>query len=680
MMGLPALPRADPFADAEANRATESALRAAILGDAGTVRSVAEHRRAEEQAERRAGLNPARISDNIATLSKVSESLIPPLGQVKKTGMGTDPDIRQLHRLLRSAEPGQRFREARADRRFEKFRRIYNGILGPVYSVFTLQFFDLLVLPFEGLEQLLIGSEYVTPEERRELRTARDIVQPPRSDLRTREVAAAAVRKFSPRRDQLAGLHARQNGSVAWEDGRLDVADWWYRREMLLLQRSQPFRSAHERVIRDIAAQYRDRQASISVLRGEDLLNDPREFASYAALLRAFVANPQSEETAQRALDFRVDHPYSLAVPTVLSLGAGKAMKSGDREVARYVLRQVAADAKGQSPWARRAKRMLDRGEISPEIPFERAMGAARGRWFAYISTGTDPRVFEDSLTAEDARLTEGGWIQSARALFVFDRLSRLLLSPFLPAGPVPELFHAAGAAPEDWKRTPEGRDWMRRVADAMATRKRHEEARSIYGTLGMSERVYAMDQRTARELEKQALQEEDASRRLAMLERITRAYPEYRQIARVDRERRRARAEAAGVLRVPRDVLRAYPELWDADFGGLPILPELLDGSRKNGELDAEGVMLLGGGGMVYADQRSGEVVEVPLSMEETMRAADLAAARMRSVFAAREAAKPLPRRRIPLAIEGSAGPGLDIAPGLVPLTPDPSLRRLYE
>jgi hypothetical protein len=673
---LAALLAAAPAQDQDAQ--VREVLRGAILGNPDRARMAAQERLDLERAFRRDGIPIEPTSASMMTVAAASEARLCDIRELRRAldGYPRTDSVRRYERLLRSEEPRQRFREARADRRYERVRRTWNAIVLPISDLMSGQFFNLLAIPFEAGEYLLSGYRFASPEERRELLTARAAANT--SDPAMTRKALATQERLGKKRLAVAALQARRNGEAAAAAGRREQADWWYRRELALLGRAEPFRGTHKRLGRQAQEATANRLMSLRVTDGERSITEGTEYDDYQALLRLAVTAPASAEIERALFRFRVDHPYTALLDSLDLADAARERLAGETAVARTIL---AAMAEEGGPRGASAAEIARRAEFSPETPFLAAKSAERARYHRFIVYGDDPyRGYLTHLNAEEARLREARWIRGARVLFLPDMLSRLLASPFLDPRPREELFDAAGAAPAKWLNEGDGRRWQRETANAMLRRRRPEEARKRFLAMGDADGAAAAARRAARNLFRDAerIAPNDPADAAATLRRLLNGYPNSPYEARGQALLERVTRLELGYLKITRPALLAYRELWDG--GPLDLRPELLDGKDANGELDREGILLLRGGGYLYRDRATGEFVEIPLPESETEAVARFARPRLRDTEAEKAASRPLPRRRIPLQLQGTALPGFDIAPGLVPLQPDPALRRLYE
>lgn len=621
---------------------------------------------------------PEGLTENIEALGLAAERPVPRLKEKRERlkEYGSDQLTESLDRLIRRLEPRQRFLEARHDRRYEKWRRLYNSVASPVMSVAQGQFFPLFSLPFNAADYLLNGRKFLSPEARRELYTARDAAMFPGPDPVARQ-ARRVLDDWQPRRVKTAALQARQNGERALEDERLYTADFWFRREMALQGWTGPKRKAHLKIGSGRSRKTAERVQANTVADGDLLFYSTKEFSVYTTILRDLIL-ADSEGVAATAGTFLVDHAPSAAVDDAIAARAAAARLNGEDALARVYLRDLPADEPG-TPWASRARVYTTRMEFDPEPALAKAYGQSRERFWSFLLQGEDPSILDRSLTAEEARLRRGAWIARAQALFLFDTLSRALALPFMGTFPKPELLDTAQRIDIAWWNTAEGRGWLKRVMKAQAAAKQYGDAARSARLLDNSAKAASYEQKAARHLERLADSQGLHPRASVLIyERLLNAYPSYRHSRRVEGKLADARIDAATRVRVGKEELRAYPELWRGQ--GLRLEPELLDGRLDNGEISKEGVAILAYEAMAYEDKELGRRLEVPMEKADHEAVLRLLEPRRRAQALDRELAERLPRRKIPLALEAGVLPGFDIRPGLVPLEPDLAQRELYE
>jgi hypothetical protein len=657
------------------DKLAQDALRASLLGDSERVALLARMRGREEELH---GVRKGRgLSENVAALAAATARplLDGPETRALVEGFRPDRETRNIARLLARIEPRERFREARADRRYEQRRRVYNSLLTAATGVLQLQFFSLLQPPLDAAEHLLVGRRYLSPEQRRELYRAREVEALPPG---RRDPAAIAVGgAWPPRRLALARLQARRNAARATSQGRLETAEWWHQRESVLAAGRAGSLPRHPDLQDAIVDRERDRRAAVVVTAGESALREPAHFARYGELLRAFVADSASPRVPELVQAFRIDFPLSEALDEVALAEALHARDSGQVRLARVNFEYL---ARGTSAWSRKAARYLGRADFTPSVAFREAEAAIARRKREFLLFGRNPAQLGRTLSPEQARALEAGWITTARSLFVIDVVGRLIALPLLPASffPRDELFTAAATAYPSYLETDEGRAWLRRTAGAYTAAKRHADAASLFDRLGDPAAAAESRERAAAALERDADALPGWPERAEAYRRIASAYPRYTGFDRVRGKQEHAERRLGLQAVLSRAELEAYPHLWRE--GGLFLSPVLFDGVRENGELAEGGVTLLAPDRIAYRDLAVSRPIEIAVEPGTNDYVLQLLAPIRRSSAVGEELSRAPARKRIPLAIEGSALPGLDLAPGLVPLDLDPKEKRLYQ
>jgi len=653
----------------ESDAVIQRALRASLLGDAQAVHAEAMDLREEERSTK----TERTIAENLEVLALSTERPLPMLREAKEElkGFKKDQGTRGLDRQLRRHEPRQRYREAQRDRRYDDVRRTFNAIAAPASSAVQGQFFPLIAFPFEVAERLVVGRPYVTPEQRREMQSAREAQEAYGKAVLGGD-AASTVAAYTPRRRNLAMLQARYNAEAARDEGRLETAAYWYEREMLLQGWRVPRRAEHQAVLRDIGRRNERDRVALAVVPGASEGSE-----DYGRVLRAFLLQgeePSFEEAARAYLQQAAGSPLA---DSVRAAQAANARATSTRAVVRARLADL-SEGGGEGFWQKRSAQILETPPYDPARALREAQGKLNERRREYIFAAEDPGVIASSYTAEEARGRRGSLISRARGLFISDTLSRALFYPFLDPMPRPELLDAGAQVPSEWYATDEGEAWLRRVAHAQRVEKRFASAENSYRQLGDDAAADKMRQKAARHLERQGDRASDPAASVAFYRRALTAYSDYAKRERLEKSLQEAEVRSAALAIISRDELRAYPELWRGT--GLMISPALLDGKKSNGEISKEGVAVLSYDAYSFIDRSSRERVEKdidPASKEQTLRRYEPL---RRAQVAGEEIARPLPRRKIPAAIEAGAVPGFSASPALVPLAEDERERRLYE
>ncbi|MCC6545777.1 hypothetical protein IT570_01315 [Candidatus Sumerlaeota bacterium] len=673
LLGFPGIVRtAEPTGD---DVVVQSALRAALLGNADDVRKVARIQRLGEQKEQK---RTATIAENIEALAIATDRPLPTLDEKRRKlgDYGSDQMTKNLDRLLRRVEPRQRFLEAVHDARYEGFRRFFNGVISPLSAVARGQLFALFTLPFEAADELAVGSLFLTPEERRRLYLARDAANDPRGG-RIAAQAQEVISYDTQRRRALAALQARQNGERAAREGGERAAIFWYEKEMQLRNWKKARRSTHKSLLSGLARGEQMRATARTIGDGDALFFSPLEFAAYSRVVRLSLLDQQNTELAAAAQAFRVDFPTSSAVDDVEAMEAARSVRRGETLLARVQLQDIATDP-DSPPWSSRARQALQLPEFEPSYILHEAESRADHRFWAFMFSGSDPEIVQRSFTAEEARMRRAAWVDRARALFFTDVISRVLFLPLVDPFPRTELADAGSQVPGSFYDSPEGRPWLRKVMHAQRVEKRFEAAKKSAMQLGDADAAVAMDRRAARNLEKLGDRAVRPRESYVIYNRLLTAYPSYARRERVERKSDEAQMRSLALANVAPDELRSWPELWRDR--ALHINAALLDGDKSNGEIAGDGVYVMSYDAYIYQDRATGNRVEIPLTAEDHDAFLRAYEPRRRTAALAKELQKPLPRKKIPIAVEAGVFPGFDVGPALVPLTPDEAERRLYD
>jgi hypothetical protein len=660
-------------------QAVALAIRSSLLGRAADVNALARALRIDEQ--RRAGTEATKrltIGENVEVLALATERPLPTLSEARArlADYPSDPARRAFERIIRRVEPRQALREAAADRRYEQRRRFFNALAAPLAAAAQGEFFPLVSLPFDAAYALFVGRPYATPEERRELRAARDLVTVAGP---TTESAAAADRagRLSEKRRGTAILQAGASARRAEEERRPVAAAFWYTlRDDLIDEPGTPTWRPQREFYAKLSQRNAGERTSISVVDGELTIASAAELRLYGETLRALLAG-NAETFAAKAREMRVSHPGSVMIDDVAAAEASLARERGDIDLARVQLAALARISP-ESNWGRRTPLLLKRPEFDPAHPMESAESLARLRRRLYVWEGRNPAVLDRSLTGEEARLSVGSPIARARGLFITDAISRLLFLPLADPIPRPELLDAGAQADRLWFASEDARRWRERWIRALRSARRHEEAARAWDQYGHPERAVAARHRAARLMERTADALPSPRERHVVYTRILNGYPDYRHRTRVADAAAEARALSLARVTISREELLAWPEL--AGPQGLALPATLLDGRKSNGEISKTGVSLLPGGIVSYFEENVGRRLELPTETERVDTAIRLLEPRRRADAVTREIRRPMPRKKIPLALEAGIYPGFDIFPGLVPLEPESRQRQLYE
>ena len=212
---------------------------------------------------------------------------------------------------------------------------------------------------------------------------------------------------------------------------------------------------------------------------------------------------------------------------------------------------------------------------------------------------------------------------------------------------------------------------------------------------LGRDDPQYAssLDEKAAKRLLENARDIEDPRQRRALLQQIARRFVRTKAAGKARGLLEKMDKEQTDWTRVSKQELLSWPDLWRGK--ALRLDPAWLDGEKHNGEIHKDGVRIApdekafqfslrtpGGKELLSFLRTPGGKGEVRRRPDAPQRAEILRELKAwRRELAARRRAESLFGMRLPpLAIEGAAGlEGLDVAPKLMPLPPDPETLPLY-
>jgi hypothetical protein len=200
---------------------------------------------------------------------------------------------------------------------------------------------------------------------------------------------------------------------------------------------------------------------------------------------------------------------------------------------------------------------------------------------------------------------------------------------------------------------------------------------------LGRDDPQYAssLDEKAAKRLLENARDIEDPPQRRALLQQIALRFGPTKAAGKARGLLEKMDKEQADWTRVSKQELLSWPDLWRGK--ALRLDPAWLDGEKHNGEIHKDGVRIAPDENAFQFSLRTpGGKEEVRRQPDAPQRAEILRELKAwRRELAARRRAESLFSKRLPpLAIEGSAGlEGLDVAPRLMPLPPDPETLPLY-
>jgi hypothetical protein len=582
---------------------------------------------------------------------------------------------KSLVRLIEKIEPREAWRQARRDREYQDLRRTFNAAAAPLLGLFQGQLFPLVSVPFDIADHLFIGRRFATPEERRELTKARAAAASPLAAA-TIEAAEQRADRLQEKRVRSATLQATENGRKATREGRVGAAEFWFGREMLLRKEPEPFRREHEDLLSAENRLRLRRNQSQSIADGDQLLGSEQEAQLLGSMLRRSLLG-DAKETLAATRRFEVDLARSAFIDDAQALEAATHWTEGERELAVVQLDEIASGDQGRL-WTRRAGTMLADPRFDRAVPFRSAKQAESTRLSSYIWMARPPWDWGRAWTNEESRLARSTIFYRARALFITDALARFLFLPFADPFPRPELLAAGKSADPQWLSGAQGGTYLRRFAAALTSLRRYTEAAEAWRAAGAPDRAFSAEYKAARALLRLARSSQSAREKRVLLERLVAAWPAYNRIAEATALLELAQYQDGALGTVTVEELRAKLPSTEPFLSAVP--PAARNGKKADGEIDDPGLVLLPGDLAAYRDRQTKRWLLIPFPESESRQLLAALDPPRRRQKAQTELAKPLPRKRIPIALEAGFFPGFDFAPGLVPYEPDPQLRALYE
>ncbi len=321
------------------------------------------------------------------------------------------------------------------------------------------------------------------------------------------------------------------------------------------------------------------------------------------------------------------------------------------------------------TPGGRASAALLETPSYNLDSAFDRAVAALAQERKKFIVTGK-------RTTDETAYAAGSAMIQSPTyvpALFVTDMLVRGVAEHFRTQLAIDGVVDAGAA----YIRRYPGSARATQIAEQLSqlALRGGDPARSrVYLSLAGDERpdrLAKTRENEARQLYARAAESRDLLSRKKLLQQIVTDYPETKIARTAERELAKLQPtlEAGAIVLTPKMLAR------DKDLAAaLGIMPELVDGNKRNGELAAEGIALTADASRYSfrtADGADFLTRTVAADKRVWVRARAIA---LQSTFAFQATGKEVVQKRIlPIQIEGGAGSGgVEVAPKLLPY-PEP-------
>ncbi len=611
------------------------------------------------------------VEDQIRLLGVFATA--PPLPTAKEAksalaGTRLDPSTRAIIESLRGIEPRSRLRAARKVRRYETWTGPINATAQTFFRVIQGNLFSVVELVAGGMRSV-VRYPYPTPRDREVLRAERDVLSLP-AVYSGREDLDEQVSEGLERRRRLARLQALRIAEQEARAGRREQALWWYGRARTLDPEGLSRVSGAAEISREVNAELRRAEESLQVLSGEGEEGSLDEKILYGSLIRAYTESPRSVETASLRQEFLERFPESELAGEV-RLTEVAAFRQENRLDASLTLAASISRVEKGSAAAARAGRLASAPEFVAAEDFARARRQERAEWWNYFLTGTVPLRPETlHLSEEEARVRLGNWTRFVTPLFVIDSAARLIQLPFgWPLDQEPTLDAVARwtPPPPDDARAAERQKYQARALEADH---RFVEAARAYEELIPPDLkgISRCEEKAAAERWRRSRALQDSRLRARELERLVNAFPETRAAEKARTALQSIREGGHSIAEISKEELLSFPALRAID--ALDLSSTLLDGNPENGELAATGVTLYADARLVY-HHAEGWAEEVQLADGQFIRALERLTV-LRRDSRLKEGLRESKRLyTIPFQVEGSAFPGLDVAPGFVPARP---------
>lgn len=332
-----------------------------------------------------------------------------------------------------------------------------------------------------------------------------------------------------------------------------------------------------------------------------------------------------------------------------------------------------------QSTEANLSRGLLLSEYISPYRHFSEARGEYRKQLWRYILTG-ERQLDEQAYIATSLAVHEARSFASGLGVFIlFDvgirGMTSIWRSPINPD----ELKDAGVKFIQRSRKHNLSQKQVKKTAKWLAKIYYKERAYTLaqyyYDIAGIltPERREKLRDKSARELLRVAMDDQNLSRKKQILESIIQTYGDTKSAKKAEKELDKTIKEEQVLCRVDFELLKFNPQLIHC----LNITPELVDGRKSNGEINSSGVTVFKDGRFQFVDKKTGMSLSGDLEEERFLRFKHLWKEILHTRENHRYALESLRRRKFPVEIVGAVGAeGFDLFPRLLPLPPDPTLR----
>lgn len=591
---LDARPARSPLPD-DAERMAVRVAAAALAGRADQALSRSAALEREEKLRDARGEPPSGLVDNAAEIVAACDGsdAFPAHSRDLLARGDLDPAIRlRLERMITSDPLESADADLAADRRF-KAGALVNRIVEPASKLLLTGLLNPIDATRTVLATLLTAHKLpqASVRERRALRAWDDWLARHPEDPRAPEVSARAQRyraKLEGERYERALAGAEE----ALEARELERARILAGRALGRRPESEPAAKLFERASAGLAARDAQVRSSLQMHELAPPSLEPSSRAAYHELAReALVA--AAEPLAARAESWRANGaPLELGGELAFLSSFGR-LARGDEDGFFATLREVPELAPKGDSVSRQAVAILTDPDQNPYAVYRAAATADRRARLAWLALGPHangprhrdlPRPLEYLLDLPGAAIS---LVTFPLRLIQYPNASARFGSGVLIAGERYTVRRPHGQHAREIDRDLASRYAARGQFGAAL---RHEQALADPDP----ERIASHREKIAEQMLAGVDREQRVDMKLALLVAVAREYPETESGARA-RERFIAekRAVTPQRIRLTHGFLVEHPELWAP--GMLGLNSELLDGAKRNGEIAATGVVLVG-------------------------------------------------------------------------------------
>jgi len=541
--------------------------------------------------------------------------------------------------------------------RFNKYTRIFNRVSTSLSQLILLQPQAAASLLWDGMYGFKQGKAATVKERKMVFLSDQFLKKFPNAPERNEVVALRQELKQKMLSDRAKAL--AEAGKKAVSEGKFQLAAWHLEKASLLdpanADTAQLLAKSRELSVRMDEV----RGLTLGVSDAEMRLPKPQQDA-IGDMARALISGK-----TKTLSEIRSGVPYTW--DSVDFAFAAMSEKAGDHGAALTRLQSVASSAP-DSPGGRAAIKLLDNPNYNLNENFQQALEEMNSDQNHFIWTGRRSKD-ETVYAAGSTVISSAGNPVTVPILFGMDAAVRAISEKFRTQVDVDGVIDAGARYLKKYPKSPRSKE----IAAQLATlsKKAGDYKRSMdyleESGGGTSEDIAKLRKNQAVALYEQVKNSSDLLDRKQLLEKLANEYPD-EEITKKNLAKELAKLPpslAKDTIVLAAEALRADQQL--AQYLG--VAPHLVDGSRGNGEVTAEGVAIT----------PSAEVIEYKLQKEDTWRRFGLveqgrdwiltAARQRRQEYLTTVGSRDLLyRQKAPIAIKGGVGAeGVDVAPQIL-------------